>query len=143
MTVTVSKEVEFDAGHRVPNHESKCRHPHGHRYRVRVTCDGEVNADPLSPEYGMVIDFGVLKQLLTANVHDLWDHAMIVHTHDHELLTALAGHDWRVVEVPCVPTAENIARMVHDLISGHLPTGLTITTVEVWETPTSLAVYRP
>ena len=143
MTVTVSKEVEFDAGHRVPNHESKCRHPHGHRYRVRVTCEGQVNLDPMSPEFGMVIDFGVLKTVLVEEVHDRWDHATIVHSDDTELRQALDGHGWHVEIVPVVPTAENIARLIHELIRDRLPGELTVTTVEVWETPTSLAVYRP
>jgi 6-pyruvoyltetrahydropterin/6-carboxytetrahydropterin synthase len=36
----VTKIVEWDMGHRVPNHKSKCRNPHGHRYRLEVTIGG-------------------------------------------------------------------------------------------------------
>lgn len=28
-----TRRLEFDAGHRVPLHESKCKNPHGHRGR--------------------------------------------------------------------------------------------------------------
>lgn len=143
MTVTVSKEVQFDAGHRVPNHVSKCRHPHGHRYRVRVHCEGPVNTNPDDPEFGMVVDFGIIGEALR-HVHDAWDHTMLVAHTDFELREALAGHDWAVVVLPFVPTAENLARDIHDRVADELETtDLHVTRVDVWETPTSLATYQP
>ncbi|MED5305895.1 MAG: 6-carboxytetrahydropterin synthase, partial [Candidatus Thermoplasmatota archaeon] len=33
MTSRIRRWVETDTGHRVPNHKSKCRNMHGHRYR--------------------------------------------------------------------------------------------------------------
>ena len=53
-TVRISKEVQFDAGHRVPNHASKCKNPHGHRYRVVVHCAGEIIDDPEHESDGML-----------------------------------------------------------------------------------------
>ena len=38
----ITKEIEIDAAHRVPNHKSKCRTFHGHRYRIEVGVDDKV-----------------------------------------------------------------------------------------------------
>jgi 6-pyruvoyltetrahydropterin/6-carboxytetrahydropterin synthase len=143
--ITVSKEIEFDAGHRVPNHASKCKNPHGHRYRVRLTCAGDIVNDPQDPEYGMLTDFGSLKTMLTMLVHDVLDHAMIVHKDDDALLEAMSGRDWKVVVFPLVPTAENLARWVWmqcgNQIDRTYEGRLWLQLVSVWETPTSVAHY--
>ena len=36
-TMRITRRLEFDAGHRIPNHQSQCRHLHGHRYALEVT----------------------------------------------------------------------------------------------------------
>jgi 6-pyruvoyltetrahydropterin/6-carboxytetrahydropterin synthase len=139
----VAREVEFDAGHRVPYHASKCFNPHGHRYRVRATVRGDVREDH-GPEHGMVVDFGVLKALMVEAIHDRYDHSMIVWDHDDELLDALRGRGWSLVVEPVVPTAENLARLcfgfLEDALRGH--PRLTLQAVDVWETPTCVATYR-
>ena len=140
--IRISKEVEFDAGHRVPLHASKCRNPHGHRYRVRVTIEGELQTD--GPEQGMLKDFGFLKQLLMDQVHDPLDHAFICADGDplFEVLVN-AGYQfggWKVVRFPFVPTAENLARWSwHRLWPLIDREGFKLVEVAVWETPTSVA----
>ncbi len=42
MTTTIRRYVETDTGHRVPNHKSKCKHLHGHRYRFEAEIEGDV-----------------------------------------------------------------------------------------------------
>lgn len=144
--IHISKQIEFDAGHRVPNHVSKCRNPHGHRYRVQVTCTGPVVEDPDDPEFGMLTDFGDLKTLMTTLIHDPLDHSMIVHTDDTDLSNALAGFGWSIVWLPYVPTAENLARWSWEQLHPHLTRRygprLQLAEVAVWETPTSVAYYR-
>lgn len=66
----VTRRIEFDAGHRITRHESRCAHPHGHRYVAEVT----VAAPELDPA-GRVVDFGVMKQILGAWIDEHWDHA--------------------------------------------------------------------
>ena len=44
MSVRITRRLEFDAGHRIPNHASQCRHLHGHRYAIEVTLSGEVRS---------------------------------------------------------------------------------------------------
>jgi 6-pyruvoyltetrahydropterin/6-carboxytetrahydropterin synthase len=143
----VSKEVEFDAGHRVPNHGSKCRNPHGHRYRVRATIEGELVTDEGSPDEGMLADFGDLKQILMNNVHDSLDHGFIIHMEDEVMRSAfqLPGFSsFKVIVFPYIPTAENMALWVYDECADAVAEmGFRLCRVEVWETPTSLATYIP
>ena len=141
MMFTVSKEVEFDAGHRVPNHLSKCASPHGHRYRCRATWEGELVERADDPEAGMVVDFGELKRLLTLLVHDPYDHAFIVQDTDDTMRAALAHvpHS-RVVVVPFPPTAEQLAARIFEDLRGECEAQLI--RVELWETPTSVATVE-
>lgn len=143
----VSKEVEFDAAHRVPYHASKCAHLHGHRYKVRATVDGIVLPDAdVRPDAGMVVDFGAIKSILTREVHDLFDHRTIVWQHDTALYEAL-HRDFAdsIVLVPFIPTAENLAHYIVDLVSVSLVRlgveDLRLCRLDVWETPTSVATW--
>jgi 6-pyruvoyltetrahydropterin/6-carboxytetrahydropterin synthase len=151
MDVRISKEVQFDAGHRVPNHTSKCKNPHGHRYRLIAHCEGRIIDDPNHPEDGMLVDFGRLKALLN-EFHDIFDHGFIIGPNDLVLAVAFAaasrqmeGEPFKVIDFPYVPTAENIARWVYDelhvMVADTFGESLWLSQVEVWETPTSQAVY--
>ena len=54
----ITKCLEIDMGHRVPNHKSKCATPHGHRYKIEVGVDDKVIDTKGVSDEGMVIDFG-------------------------------------------------------------------------------------
>lgn len=141
MTYTVTKEIEFDAGHRVPNHKSKCKNPHGHRYRVLATVAGPLGDEPGASDEGMVVDFSDLKALLT-QVHDEFDHGFIVYEGDWQLHRALAHEEWKVRSVMFVPTAENLARYIYEFIDAQITwPGCKLVEVQVFETPTSVARY--
>src|SRR3954464_3160774 len=114
---TVSKEIEFDAGHRVTNHASKCRNPHGHRYRIRVSITGELVTTAGASNEGMLADFGDLKNLMMDLVHEPLDHGFIVYEDDKLMQAALSVDytinkepPWKVIVFPYIPTAENLAR---------------------------------
>lgn len=150
----ISKEIEFDAGHRVTTHQSKCRNVHGHRYRVRVEAQGRIVEDPTSPEFGMLTDFGVLKMFLTKLIHDPLDHGMIIWEGDKNLIHAMRSYryenieaPWKVFIFPYMPTAENLAKWCWDELKEAFDTTwpkgeLTLRQIIVWETPTSKAKYR-
>jgi 6-pyruvoyltetrahydropterin/6-carboxytetrahydropterin synthase len=172
----VSKQVEFDAGHRVPLHGSKCRSPHGHRYVVRATCTGSPVTERAADE-GMVVDFGDLKEWLASEVSQRLDHSFMVYEGDLPMRRALehgatldaasqhgatldaasqhgaaldaqgTGEQWRVICLPVVPTAENLAKWCFErlqpLVDGHWRGNASLYQVEIWETPTSMARYRP
>jgi 6-pyruvoyltetrahydropterin/6-carboxytetrahydropterin synthase len=53
----ITSRMEFDAGHRIPNHKSTCRNLHGHRYAIEVSLSGEIIQQEDQSDYGMVLDF--------------------------------------------------------------------------------------
>ena len=87
MTTVIRRYVETDTGHRVPNHKSKCRHMHGHRYRFEAEIEGDVVDVEGASEEGMLIDFSDVSQILNEYVHDIIDHAFVVYDKDSLLLT--------------------------------------------------------
>lgn len=38
----ITRRLEFDAGQRIPDHKSQCRHLHGHRYALEITRAGDI-----------------------------------------------------------------------------------------------------
>lgn len=142
----ITKEVQFDAGHRVPNHNSKCRSPHGHRYRVCATIAGDLRSEPGASDEGMVVDFGDLKKVMTEKIHDALDHSFIIHVGDVVMLDALApsttGELFKVVPFPYIPTAENLALWCFEQLREPVRNmHCILCNVTVFETPTSEATY--
>jgi 6-pyruvoyltetrahydropterin/6-carboxytetrahydropterin synthase len=148
MDARISKEVQFDAGHRVPSHRGKCRNLHGHRYRLVVTLEGEVSAREGDPDEGMVVDFGDLKDVLNT-IHDIYDHGFIYDQND-TLMKAWAyeqpGLKW--IEIPGPPTAENLAAIICWQVAVELAktwgddAPFYLYKVQLYETPTSMAEVR-
>ncbi|UCC57162.1 MAG: 6-carboxytetrahydropterin synthase [Gammaproteobacteria bacterium] len=130
----VSKSVSFCYGHRLINYSGKCQHLHGHNARAEITL--EISS---LDERGMVEDFSDLKQLVWDWLDQEIDHTLLLHR-DDPVLPLLEGAGERVRAIDCNPTAENIARMIYDYVSGK---GYPVTEVAVWETETSRASYRP
>lgn len=139
MPYLISKEIEFDAGHRVPLHESKCKNPHGHRYRLKVEIEGKLIKE--GPETGMVRDFSIVKQLMMERIHDVYDHSFIIDEQDVEMRSIFADvlDVWKVNIVDFIPTAECLAKHFYDLLKDDLD----IVQIQLWETPTSCATYIP
>ena len=140
----ITRRVEFDAGHRIPNHASQCRHLHGHRYALEITLSGEIVQAGGAAEEGMVMDFSEVKRIANSVVVDQWDHAFLVYQSDHavvEFLATLPGH--KTVVLPVVPTAENLAAEAFRMLdAAYLDTygnQLRLQRVRLYETPNNWA----
>ena len=106
----ITRRLEFDAGHRIPQHASQCRHLHGHRYAIEITLSGDIIRTEGAADQGMVMDFSDVKNIANAVLVNQWDHAFLVYQGDHavvEFLASLPEH--KTVVLPVVPTAENLA----------------------------------
>ena len=115
----ITTRMEFDAGHRIPNHKSVCKNLHGHRYAIEVTVKGEIVEETSESDFGMVMDFKDAKNLIKKVIVDEWDHAFIAFEKDLEVidfLNSLKNHKTVILER--VPTAENMAVTALELLSS-------------------------
>lgn len=134
----ISKRLDIDAGHRLLNHEGKCRHVHGHRYGFIIKAAAE-GLDSV----GRVVDFGVIKERVGGWLNEHWDHGFIAQDGD-PIIKFLREQGSKVFVLPVPPTAENLSAVLFEraavLLQG---TGVTVTGVMCQETPTSCAEYQP
>jgi 6-pyruvoyltetrahydropterin/6-carboxytetrahydropterin synthase len=138
--IRVTRRLEFDAGHRIPDHHSLCRNLHGHRYALEVTLKGAVREAPGQSHNGMVMDFSQIKMIARKHIVALWDHAFLVYAGDHavrRVLDTLPGH--KTVVLDCIPTAENLARVAFETLAPHYQRyyegELQLVKVRLYETP--------
>ena len=140
--ITCTRRIEFDAGHRVYRHESKCNNPHGHRYVLEVTAQGLYSEQD---DLGRVIDFSVLNEVIGGWVDRHWDHGFLFWQEDPELcsLYGFAGlfHQYKHFCMPTNPTAENIAKyLLFDVDFPELrEAGVGLTQIVCRETPNCFA----
>jgi 6-pyruvoyltetrahydropterin/6-carboxytetrahydropterin synthase len=134
--IVCTRRIEWDAMHRIPLHESKCKAFHGHRYAAEITCV----ADKLD-NLGRVIDFGVIKSRVGSWIDEHWDHTAILMKGDDDpaiqiLAKSNETHGRPVYWLECHPTAENIVAELGKISTELLKdTGVTVQRVRLWETP--------
>ena len=115
----ITRRLEFDAGHRIPDHKSQCRHLHGHRYAIEITLSGDVIDKAGDAANGMVMDFSQVKDLAKQHVVDLWDHSFLVFAGDQAVVDFLNSMpDHKTVILDRVPTAENLAQIAFELLDA-------------------------
>jgi 6-pyruvoyltetrahydropterin/6-carboxytetrahydropterin synthase len=138
--LTITRKLEFDAGHRIPDHKSQCRNLHGHRYTLEITLVGAVIEQEGSSDNGMIMDFSDVKTLAKQHLVDVWDHAFLAYEKDTavlEFLASLPGH--KTVVIDRIPTVENLARTAFDILKGvfrdRYGTGLSLQKLVLHETP--------
>ena len=151
MKHTAERYHDISTGHRVTGHETKCRHLHGHNYRIHFCCEAE-DLDTV----GRVIDFSVIKEKLCMWVENNWDHKFLAWEHDPvmreaaKLMNSYASDEddslfnGSLVFVPFNPTAENMAQHLVEVV-GPLQldgTGVKLVSVRIEETAKCSASFR-
>ncbi len=115
----ITRRLEFDAGHRIPDHKSQCRHLHGHRYAIEITLSGAVIDKAGDAANGMVMDFSQVKDLAKSHLVDEWDHAFLAFAGDTAIVDFLHSlPDHKTVILDRVPTAENLARIAFERLDA-------------------------
>ena len=145
--LTITRKLEFDAGHRIPGHRGDCRNLHGHRYVLHITLSGEVQNRQDDSSKGMVMEFTDVKQLATEHLVALWDHAFLVYEGDtpvRQFLDSLPGH--KTVVLDRIPTVENLAGIAFDILRDVFErqsgSKLMLESIRLFETPNSWAEVR-
>jgi 6-pyruvoyltetrahydropterin/6-carboxytetrahydropterin synthase len=120
MPFQITTTREFSASHQLRLYDQSLEPLHGHNWRVKVT----VAAGALDA-IGVVMDFHELER----RVNEIIDPLHNTHLNDSP---AFARHN---------PSAENVAR--HAGAALHLPAGVRLVSVEVWETSGNSAIFSP
>lgn len=135
--ITVTRRIQFCAGHRVYKHESKCSNLHGHNYVLWVTA----KADRLD-NLGRIVDFSVLKEMVGRWIDTYWDHGFLYFHEDIECRTLFACDErflhTRSFRCTFNPTAEEMAlyllnEVCPDLFRGS-PFNLKVVAIKLDET---------
>ena len=112
MSVVATRYHDFSAGHKVTGHENKCRHLHGHNYRIHFTVQLDTGLDDI----GRVLDFSAIKDRLCDWLESQWDHRFLIYEGDPDRAVLQQHFPDDVVVTPFNPTAENMAHhLVHDV----------------------------
>lgn len=115
--ISLVKRFSFDAAHKLPNHNGKCKNLHGHTYFLEVTITGEVN-----DETGMLLDFGVVKDVVKK---------LVIEKFDHQYINEIIEN----------PTAENMVKWMWDvLFGGFNKYNIELSKLGLWETPDSCVI---
>lgn len=154
---TVTREVQFCAGHRIYGHAGRCANIHGHNYRAALTyrSDRPRTADDQAAQLdrlGMVVDFGDVKAV-DRWIDRNWDHAFVWHERDPVCIAMFCTFEsddpaiqsgpetaqLKNYRLPYNPTAENMARHLMEKAPGILEGAgcedVTLWRVQLWETP--------
>ena len=124
----IRRAVEIAGAHHLTlNYESKCKNCHGHNWKIIV----ELSAMILN-QNGMILDFGVLKQIMNEVITDKFDHKDINET------------------VYFNPTAENLAHHICYEITNllrykysiELGSNVQCTRVEIFESSNNVAIFE-
>ncbi len=114
----IYKDFHFDAAHWLPGvpDTHKCHRLHGHTYRLRVWCAGEVG------ESGMIVDYAEIATAVRP----------VLGRVDHRLLNDVPGLE--------NPTTEVLAAWFYDELKRRLPE---LAGIEVAESATTGCLYEP
>jgi len=119
----ISIEQHFDAAHFLRGYQGKCEALHGHRFRVVARV-----ASPQVNDIGIAYDFTELKRQLGDILARL----------DHTCLNEVPPFD------NINPSSENIATTIYSELQPRLAgTPVSISCIEVWESPQSWVTYTP
>ena len=119
----IAVESHLDAAHFLRGYRGKCEALHGHRFRVVA----RVSAAKLDSA-GMAYDFTELKKRLND----------ILSRFDHTCLNEVPPFD------KINPSSEHLAATIYDELKKKLAgTPVSVSSVEVWESPQSWATYKP
>lgn len=140
MPIIVSKDLGFDAGHRLLNHEGKCRNVHGHRYTAALEVETIKGLDAV----GRVVDFSVIKTEVGGWIDEKLDHGYIAQLKD-PVGEAAVKAGLKVFWVDFPPTAEHLAELIWrnaTRLLQEVEPSLRVVRVTLWETPTSSATFE-
>ena len=126
--------------HALHGYDGLCKNIHGHSYRLWVTLRGPILEDHGNKKDGMVLDFGLLKQLVKPNIIDKYDHSLVLNANSPHANIDLSTFE-KVYLLPYQPTSENLVNDFVSIIKNQLPANIELYKVVLSETANSFAEW--
>ncbi len=132
----ITKEFRFEGAHALLDYDGKCRHIHGHSYRLLITVEGEPSLREGDPKIGMIMDFGDLKNIVEAHILKHFDHALLLRR-NAPLAEEISGAYHNVLLLDFQPTCEQLTLHFAGILKKIITLPNSLYSVRLYETPTS------
>jgi len=140
--VRLTKEFDFEMAHALWNYDGPCKNIHGHSYKLFVTIIGKPINDENNTKYGMVIDFGDLKNIVNKLIVNRFDHSVVVSDKaPYQMLQNIEQMFEKYEVLKYQPTCENLVIDFANQIKKYLPEGVKLHSLKLAETATSFAEW--
>ncbi|MBQ9215085.1 MAG: 6-carboxytetrahydropterin synthase [Bacteroidales bacterium] len=139
--IRLTKQFGFEAAHCLENYDGKCSRLHGHSYKLFVTVSGYPEQDENSPKLGMVMDFGLLKQIVNEEIIEKFDHSVVLSNKNTCYIDQNAPMFSSVIRFPYQPTCENMLIFFASKIQNRLPKNVRLEELKLYETADSFAQW--
>lgn len=140
----ITKIIERDMWHRLPNHASKCRNLHWHRYQAHISLKWQIIPQNWSSNEWMVVDFSDIKRIAKWYIDTNLDHWYMYIKWD-EIWILAKSMDMKTIEVDFVPTSENVAKFLFEkldkLFIDKFWNDIKLCQILLYETPSSFVIY--
>ncbi|MGQ1910660.1 6-pyruvoyl trahydropterin synthase family protein [Marinifilum sp. RC60d5] len=140
--IRLTKEFHFEMAHALWNYDGLCKNIHGHSYILFVTVIGEPIKDISNPKLGMVMDFGEVKKIVSEEIVDRLDHALVLNK------AVPNAENFNIPEMferfyvtEYQPTCENMIADFADRIKARLPKRVKLHSLKLHETASSFAEW--
>ncbi len=140
--IRITKEFKFESAHALLGYDGPCKNIHGHSYKMAVTLIGEPINDANSPKNGMVMDFGVIKQIVNESIVKPFDHALILNANAEMAYSSeIKTLTDKLILVQYQPSCENFLIDFAERIKNKLPEDIKLFSIRLDETSNSFAEW--
>ena len=139
--VRITKEFQFEMAHALLGYDGPCKNIHGHSYKFDVTVIGKVKEGTNDSDEGMVVDFGVIKDIVEELIVDEYDHSLVLND-KMDIDISQFNFMNKLILVPFQPTCELLLVHYAQLITSKLPQNIRLHSLMLRETPTSYAEWH-
>ncbi|NLK79202.1 MAG: 6-carboxytetrahydropterin synthase [Bacteroidales bacterium] len=136
----MTREFRFEGAHALTGYDGKCRHIHGHSYKLLVTITGEPSEIPGHPKSGMIMDFNDLKNIVHQYVIDPLDHSLMLRE-EAPLSRELKEQYDNIKVFDFQPTCEQLTLYIAHILEPVISPPNRLHRVCLYETPTSFAEW--
>ena len=139
--IRITKQFKFEMAHALFGYDGLCKNIHGHSYRLWVTIQGEVLNQKNHKKDGMVLDFGIFKDIVKKEIILKYDHSLVLNGNSLHKELDLTSFD-KVFFLSYQPTSENLVLDFAEKIQKKLPKNINLQRVILSETQSSFAEWN-